>query len=353
MDGAMQKALAAHKDQAAGSCPDENILAAYMEARLDPSERQRVESHASNCVSCQELIGLALRLSEPEAELEAAEAAESPSKKVLFHFTLPVSVLAMIVLALVAGYLFFRILRESTPFSAAPHTAELRSPAKAEGVSAPKSPALSPPREATPLKQPTAASAREPHMSKSRLSPKVTLPAPATEIALAREPALQPPPALEPTQPAAVQVPEARAGGAADKISVSATKVGENRPAGEAAPPGVGRMNLAAAHTGPTVKAQAVAQFSPEFTPLDAVLTLARLIPSLRDGLLEKKIKNRTFYFNSGYWIDGQCTEQTSADYVDIKTGSAEREQILKSFPEVEKIRPAVISWNGKNCVLR
>jgi hypothetical protein len=96
-----------------------------------------------------------------------------------------------------------------------------------------------------------------------------------------------------------------------------------------------------------------VAQFSPEFTPLDAVLTLARLIPSLRDGLLEKKIKDRTFYFNSGYWIDGQCTEQTSADYVDIKTGSAKREQILKSFPEVEKIRPAVISWNGKNCVLR
>jgi len=356
MDGAMQKALAAHKDQAAGSCLDENILAAYMEARLDPSERQRVENHASNCVSCQELMGLALRLFEPEAELEAAEAAESPSKKVLFHFTLPVSVLAMIVLTLGAGYLFFRVLRESTPIQTAPHVAELRSPAKPEGISAPKSQAVSPPKEkAVPSEQQTEASAREPQRSKARLTPKVTLPPPTTEIALAREPATQPPPVLEPTPPVAVRALEARAeGGAADKSSVIAANLGESRPAGAGAvSPGVGRMNLAAARPEAPLKVQAVAQFSPEFTPRDAVLNLARLVPSERNTLLETKLRDRTFYFNSGYWIDGQCTEHPNGEFAEIKSDSADHEQIMKSLPDLRKMRPAIVYWDAKNCIIR
>lgn len=354
MDGAMQKALAAHKDQPAGLCPDENTLAAYMEARLDPSERQRVESHASNCMSCQELIGLALRLSEPEAEIEAAAVTESSGKKVLFHFTLPVSVLAMIVVTLVGGFLFFRVLRDSTRFPAAPQTAELHSPAKVEGVSVARSPAASLPKEkAASPEQRAAASAPELHRSEGPLAPKVTARPPASEIAPPRAPALQPRPAIEPTTPAAVQMLEARAGGAADRIPVSETKASENRPPGEAVSPGVGRMNLAAAYTEPIARAQAAAQFSPEFTPLDAVRTLARLIPSLRDELPVKKIKDRTFYFNSGYWIDGQCTEHPSSEFAEVKPDSAEHGQMMKSLPDLIKMSPVIVYWDAKNRIIR
>jgi hypothetical protein len=253
---------------------------------------------------------------------------------------------AVIVLTFGAGYLFFRVFRESTSYQTAPHMAELRSPAKAEEISAPKSQAVSSPKEkAAPPEQQTEATPRKPQKSKARLTPKITLPPPATEIALNREAAPQPPTALPVAAPGA--------GGAADKISVIATKGVDSRLAAEAASPGVAGMRLAAARAESEVSPQAVAQSTPEFTPRDAVLTLARVIPSGRDRLLAKKISDRTFYFHSGYWIDGQCTEQRSADYVDIETGSAEREQILQSFPEVEKIRPAVIFWHEKNCVLR
>jgi len=354
MDGAMRKALAAYRDRPVGPCPDENILAAYLEMCLDQDERKSVESHASNCVACQELIGLALRLSEPDTERAAAEAAKS--KKVLFHFSLPVSVLAMIVLTLVAGYLFFRVLRESTPYQTAPHTAELRSPAKAEGISAPKSQAVSPPKEkAAPPEQQTKASAPEPHRSKARLTHKVTLPPPAAEIAVAREPAAQPPPVLEPRPPAAAQVLEARAeGGAADKSAVIATNLSESRPAvAGAASPGVARMDLAAARAEPPLRVQAVAQFSPEFTPRDAVLNLARLVPSGRHTLLERKVKDRAFYFNSGYWIDGQCIEHPNGEFAEIKSDSADHEQIMKSLPDLRKMRPAIVYWDAKNCIIR
>lgn len=43
------------------SCPDAELLAAFLEAGLSPAERERVERHLAVCASCRETVGVAMR----------------------------------------------------------------------------------------------------------------------------------------------------------------------------------------------------------------------------------------------------------------------------------------------------
>ncbi len=44
--------------------PDENVLACYLEDKLDKSEKERLKAHLVHCASCAELIGLSLNIEE-------------------------------------------------------------------------------------------------------------------------------------------------------------------------------------------------------------------------------------------------------------------------------------------------
>jgi hypothetical protein len=382
MDGAIRKALARRNDTTAGECPGENVLAAYLETRLGEAERQTVERHASGCTSCQEIIGLALRLSDPEAQPVTGDAEASSRKRILFHVSLPMSALAMIVLALVAGVLFYRIVRESSRIPAAPQTAELHPPAQAEGISAAKTPEKNIPQEklavreqlqavseekakgsalksadrAGRVSQPAKDSviAREPAARKIP-SQEVAKTEPAEENKVGREQTVLPQPPIEAVATLAMPLTETKDGSiAVDRRGGIATVAGEYKPADSfsASRAELSRTKPPSAQRAAAMNLQPVA-LGPAFAPRDAVVNIAALIPSARGKLAEKKIRDRIFYLNSGYWIDAQCPQHVSADFADVRSDSPEFDQILKSMPELEKTRPAIVYWNGRNLVLR
>lgn len=341
MEGAIKKALEGRIGRDAGACPDQNTLAAYLEMRLDDAETRAVESHASNCSACQETIGLALRLSEPEGGLPAEEAADASGKRLLFHFSLPISMVAMLLLAVGAGFLFYRVTRDSG--SKVPQTAQLRLPPQAVGISAEKPPLANPPKEKTET------------MAVRPAATKLAAPAPGTSSAPRAAADVVVPqqlPAMEPAAPSApeLEIQRKLAGAAIDRNA--ATSGAEYQSGNVTAPAaGFGEARLAAsARSEPAMKVQSVSQRGLESAPPDAVRKLAVLIYSGRDKGVEKRVSDRTFYLISGYWIDAQCIEHSSAEYEEMKPESADYGQILKLFAE---IRPAVIYWSGKNFVLR
>lgn len=49
-------------------CPDENVMAAYLEGSILPEEREQVEKHAALCWRCIEVIAFCVRIEREEEE---------------------------------------------------------------------------------------------------------------------------------------------------------------------------------------------------------------------------------------------------------------------------------------------
>lgn len=378
IDGAIRKALGRRDGRAEGKCPDENVLAAYLEARLTEAEREDLEKHASDCTSCQQIIGLALMIPDAEAQPPAGDAVASPGKKILFHFSLPVSAFAALVLAVVAGVLLYRVVRESARFPAVSTTAEMRAPAKAEGISAARAPEAILPKEEpaqgrklsmtsvekakrSGLKREIpAGSSQEPAGDKD-IAHESAEDKPAFQAAAsvgivggrtASEQPIPPPAAIDAGAPPATRLVETKGIRADGKSGVTAIAEDYKRADNLNA----SRAELSGAKVAATPQVAPALQpiaLAPAVTPREAVANFAALTPSEHGKPVEKKTGDRTFYLNSGYWIDTQCAGHVSADYEEIRTGSTEYEQILKAMPGLARTRPAIVYWSGKNAVLR
>jgi hypothetical protein len=91
------------------ACPDADILAAYLEARLTDSETDRFEEHAANCEHCCQALALAMKLGKDE---EAAKAA--PVMKIEKSYrTSPLRYALGAVMVLVVGVMLFQAIRQS------------------------------------------------------------------------------------------------------------------------------------------------------------------------------------------------------------------------------------------------
>ena len=355
MDRAIKKALEAQQDHDTRDCLDENTVAAYLEMRLSEAEIRSVESHASICAVCRETIGLALRLAEREEAPGAASPAAASRRTVLFHFSLPVSMAVMMVLAVVAGFLLYRVVRESKP----PQSAELHlPPPRAEGISAAKTaaPAVQTEKAGRDRVLNSQAKAHIPAESAdTRRSAAVKPPQQeqASEAVTPPSAAVNPPqqePALEASAPAPSAPepgPENRLVAAEGKPPIATAAYQAGDIAKEA--PQLGSARLAGSHQAAVARSQPVA-VQAVITPQDAVLRLAGLDVSGRKRLPAKEIAGRTFYFYSGYWIDAQCAEHPSAEFEGIAPGSSSCDVLAKPF---SKVRPAIIFWDSRNCILR
>src|SRR5260370_5117577 len=62
------------------SCPDAEILAAFVERSLAPRERATCETHLAGCLGCQALVAELVRLSEDE-EPVGIQTAAPPSER--------------------------------------------------------------------------------------------------------------------------------------------------------------------------------------------------------------------------------------------------------------------------------
>src|SRR2546426_5132645 len=110
VDSAIQKALRGMVSGSKGPCPDDNLLTAYLEHRLSAQENDQVEDHLSCCSPCQETVSLWIKLAGTGSPL-ADETVTRRRKTVLFQFSLPLSALAMLVVGVAAGILFFEMKR--------------------------------------------------------------------------------------------------------------------------------------------------------------------------------------------------------------------------------------------------
>jgi hypothetical protein len=104
VDGALRRVLASRRVDVPEACPDANMLAAYLEARLSPDEATRFEEHASDCRNCQEMLALSLTLAEGEAEIAAQTA---PAPQGFSYRSSPLRVALAAVAVLTVGMLLF------------------------------------------------------------------------------------------------------------------------------------------------------------------------------------------------------------------------------------------------------
>ena len=105
VDTAIRKALSGIKSDPKGHCPDDNIVAAYLEGGLSSPERLHFEDHASTCLNCQELVALSTKLLDPEVTRDSpAKTSPSRVRKVFFRFPLPA--LALLLVAVAIGIIF-------------------------------------------------------------------------------------------------------------------------------------------------------------------------------------------------------------------------------------------------------
>jgi hypothetical protein len=98
-------------------CADDNTVAAYLEASLTDRERAAFEAHVSECRTCQEVLALSLELQDAETAARAI-ARQGAGKRILFRVSVPVPVLAALIIAVVVGAVLFR--NYSKPQSAEP-----------------------------------------------------------------------------------------------------------------------------------------------------------------------------------------------------------------------------------------
>jgi hypothetical protein len=105
----------------------ENLMAAYLERSLTSAEMSAVESHVAGCTSCQEVLALALKLQSENATVPL-QALSTPSKKRLFHFSIPIPAIGALLVCIALGALFFRWPHQAPVSDKLEQVAELRAP---------------------------------------------------------------------------------------------------------------------------------------------------------------------------------------------------------------------------------
>jgi len=353
VDTAIRKALDLSAAEQGKACPDPELLAAYLEHRLAGVEKEAFEAHAGDCESCRRALALAMTIDEESAS--GAPLPSSSPKKLLFRISIPVSAVALLLLAVAAGVLF---LRTSTP-PAQQSTTEI-SELRSQEPKAPAAPAAAP-RDASSVvrladKQPLAPKGGAPVRIKETAKPKDS----ESEMHdFARAPAASRPSVAEVTDSGAKRdaglpsVPRADYAAVRSENALADRTVQAKDVAGGIV--GVGGIAGIAAEVPRAASVQKM-----------ALLNMAPGESSLRDAVVEsgrqkgdadasrwKKIGDRGFRFASGYWVDEQCSRNPKAPVVETREGAPDFEEILRLYPDLRTLRPALIFWKEKIFVFR
>jgi hypothetical protein len=76
-------------------------------------------------------------------------------------------------------------------------------------------------------------------------------------------------------------------------------------------------------------------------------------VPDTAGKSEKKSAGDRTFYRYARVWVDKQCLEHADAAIVEVTPEATEYETVVKQYPDVRKILPAAIFWEGKIYLLR
>jgi hypothetical protein len=387
IDSVLRKALAGRVTKGSGDCPDENIVTMYLEGRLEPAQRARYEGHASSCRQCRQVLALAMRLAAGD-ENEPSAAVSAGHAHLSLRFWLPVSAVAIVVLAIAA--LVFQQMRGPRKDA---EIAEYRTSASREAQ-----PAVDPAARTEDL-SPAVSELRQD--ASSSAGSKKAVPAskrltgtgaqaekPRDQLASQRLPSQR---ALS-AAPPAVAAPTAESQKEALATLAGITAPRPDNAALDAAGRGI------TSGTGIQAKRiespQAVlAAFSQQFlsdqayvsplrlqdqTPPRSASALKTAPASKKDSTqasegvaakieepevelklrvdAHKQLGDKVFYLVSGYWIDAECGKHPRDRVVEISEGDTGFEQMREAFPGITELRssktPVLIHWNGKNYLI-
>ncbi len=97
----------------------------------------------------------------------------------------------------------------------------------------------------------------------------------------------------------------------------------------------------------------AIAHYTSPSVAASVRLALKDLDSPAQKPAASRKIGERLFYRKSGYWIEKDCLKHPDAAIVEITPEASEYAQILKDYPEIGPLVPALIYWNSRLYLLR
>ncbi len=356
IDRAIRNTLAERDVRERGPCPDDSRIAAYLDSQLRPEENAEFEAHAARCPACREILALSMRLGEETGVAEAAPTRKST--RVLFHFAVPVSAVALLIVAAGLGILYYRSVRSAGRAPAETQTADLRKPAETHEPALLSRAPESKESESPASPQPPKAKKLSPVSTGGYPSEKIKPPVPQArkdEVAAGAYDAVR---QERENGDFAVTLQAARAG-----MKAETPQAGGVRVPGEAAipPPSLPRSRFRAP--------QATAPGSPPGKASEAQTQNAASVettaagsggdPSRKPGTegsgssATKRVGDRTFVWTQDIWVDSECQKHPEASVVVISPDSEEYTEILKSYPELRDLRPVKIFWKGRELFLR
>jgi hypothetical protein len=345
IDRSIKAALAGGEAASGSGCPADSVFAAYLDSKLQPDEMFAFESHCADCPSCRELLSLSLTLTEskPVARQIAVETERSP----VFGFLFPISALALIIVAVLAGYLWRQSTRTEPIRTATETAANLPRPAKPSAETKEIAPSQVAPKADRPLEAKAKTSALP--------TPPVSAPARKMEevasLPSARQGAEQP---LETKAVSAAPAPPALADAVVPSLPVTAQaalplRSDESRTEPVAALSGRAVGGILAPPGG---------SYSAQNRMKGAI---AKDINNEKD-LAEKKaeaprapktVGDRTFSWRNQMWLDSRCEDASSSATRELKPDSSEISEIVKDYPELKDLRPLMICWKGNRLFIR
>ncbi len=392
IDSAIKKALGRQGPGTASSCPDENQLAAYLERGLSDQERSRLENHASECASCQELLALSMKTAQDEP-LPAAQMGFSRERRQLLHFSVPLAAIAVLVLGVAMATLLLLTrefskperteIAQQMPPAGTPESREMRrtapesSTVPVEPVK-PSSPSL-PPAQASRMRG--AADQMAPAKDKEVQAQEQPITAdymhvPETEGKLSKADRIASNEAVHKPAVWKGRSETEAAGGVVGGVVggvLPPPRPAEETAAREAAPQSAAvALDSGAAKTealSPTAR-QAMKSQRASLSMAAAPAAESRPREVIRRMAADEKaekhrdsrtrvisIGERTFELNGGFWVDLKCVRNPDAELIECKQGLAGFDEVLKTVPGLAELRrdglPILLEWNGKICLIR
>ena len=326
VDTAIRKSLSGIKSDPRGSCPDDNIVAAYLEGVLSSPEKSHFEEHASSCLNCQELVALSTKLLDPESDqLSPAKTLPHRGQRGLFRF--PITALALLLVTVAIGIIFREERSKQREAENTPTLSASSAPKdQVTSTEAPKLDQAPPPRAAG--EQAARGKAKE-RSDKSGLRD--------SEKPAAVPPVSEPKSAVLRDGPDDFRTREKR----------SETLAGLKKNEGFAVPTartgGLEMQTLPVGQAGGEVSLRnAIAGLSQQRRQQEgdsnkAAQSADRV--AIVGGNVQRVIGKRVFQLASGYWIDTQCAEHPGSDIVEINAESPEYVDIRRESPEIEELR--------------
>ncbi len=334
MDGLIRKMLSASAQESSERCVNENLTAAYLEAGLSPKEMVEFESHVSDCAICRETLALAIRLGGQESASPYVAAAETgKTRPRLLRF---VPVLGVLVIAIALIPVLSKLAHKKNEKITKNQVAEIHltakpvqkteiaeQPAKREAIE-PKTDEVTripTPREKKPLEKQAFKDKKEKVSS-------------TTALLKGAEPAA----AVLSIQKDADMSAKSSREERADDSKQSSLPAGAPTPYIPLSQIDVGRYS-------------ALNSLPPMVS--NVILPTDRLVGSEKNASEFRKIGDKEFYLNSGIWIDRQCAEHRDSLVLEVLPVVPEHAAILKQYPDLRNLLPAMVFWNGKIYLLR